>query len=74
MTKADYCRNNAAATVDLVNRAATSADKIRLLSLAEKWLDLADKAHCRQRGGSQGPQQNPAMWLGPRDSDYRRGS
>jgi hypothetical protein len=45
MTKEDDYRKNAAQTVDLANHAANLADKGHLLSLAEKWLDLADRAH-----------------------------
>jgi len=44
MTKEDDYRKNAAETVELANRATTSADKGRLLRLAENWLDLADRA------------------------------
>lgn len=45
MTKeADY-RRNAADTMALAQRAETSRDKGRLLALAEKWLDLAERAH-----------------------------
>ena len=40
----DY-RRNAADTVDLAQRAETSRDKGRLLALAEKWLDLAERTH-----------------------------
>jgi hypothetical protein len=45
MTKeADY-RANAANSIELANRASSMIDKGRLLELAEKWLDLADRAH-----------------------------
>lgn len=43
MTKEDDYRKNAE-SIELANRATTSADKGRLLRLAEKWLDLADRA------------------------------
>jgi hypothetical protein len=45
MTREDEYRRNAADTVDLAHRAGTSSDKGRLLALAEKWLDLAERAH-----------------------------
>jgi hypothetical protein len=45
MAKQDDYRNKAAETVNLANRAATSIAKGRLLALAEKWLDLADRAN-----------------------------
>jgi hypothetical protein len=45
MTKEDDYRRNAAKTVELASRAGSSTDKGHLLSLAEKWLDLADRAH-----------------------------
>jgi hypothetical protein len=45
MTKEDDYRTNAAKTIELASRANSSADKGHLLSLAEKWLDLADRAH-----------------------------
>ncbi|HEU5272218.1 MAG TPA: hypothetical protein VFU97_01050 [Xanthobacteraceae bacterium] len=41
--EADY-RRNAAETILLAQRASSSADKGRLLKLAEAWLDLADRA------------------------------
>ena len=44
MNKEDEYRANAAETVELANRAPATADKGRLLRLAEKWLDLADRA------------------------------
>ena len=44
MTKEDDYRKNAADTFDLAKRSMTSADKGRLLHLAEYWLDLADRA------------------------------
>jgi len=50
MSKEDDYKLNAARTVNLANRASTVADKGHLLDLAEKWLDLADRAHAvRQR-------------------------
>ena len=45
MSKVDEYRRNAAVTVDLANKTATAFDKSRLLSLADKWLDLAYRAH-----------------------------
>ena len=45
MSKADDYRQNAAETVELANKAATTGDKGRLLRLAQKWIDLADRAH-----------------------------
>ena len=45
MGKVDEYRRNAVVTVDLANKAATTFDKSRLLSLADKWLDLAYRAH-----------------------------
>lgn len=44
MTKEDDYRKNAAESFDLAKRSVTSADKRRLLRLAESWLDLADRA------------------------------
>jgi len=43
MTKVEHYRRNAAETVQLAQRAATTSDKGRLLNLAEAWLDLADR-------------------------------
>ena len=45
MRKVDEYRRNAVVTVDLASKAATTFDKSRLLSLADKWLDLAYRAH-----------------------------
>lgn len=44
MSKTDEYLNNAAETVELANRASSSADKGRLLRLAARWLDLAERA------------------------------
>jgi hypothetical protein len=44
MTKQSDYRANAAATMQLAQRASSTADKGRLLKLAEAWLDLADRA------------------------------
>jgi hypothetical protein len=44
MTMEDDYRRNAAETVQLAQRTSSSADKGRLLKLAEAWLDLADRA------------------------------
>ncbi len=43
MTREDDYRRNAAATLELASRMENSRDKGRLLSLAEKWLDLAER-------------------------------
>jgi hypothetical protein len=43
MTKEDDYRKNAAETLELAHRAGTSADRGRLLALAERWLELADR-------------------------------
>jgi hypothetical protein len=45
MTKEDDYRQNAVETVDLANKASTFEGKARLLALAEKWVDLADRVH-----------------------------
>jgi hypothetical protein len=44
MSKTDEYLNNAAETVELASRASSSADKSRLLRLAGRWLDLAERA------------------------------
>ena len=44
MSKTEEYLDNAAETVELANGASSSADKGRLLRLAEKWLDLAERA------------------------------
>ena len=58
MSKEEDYRQKAAETIDLANHAGNSSDKGRLLRLAEKWLDLADRAHQLPRR------------LGPRGSDH----
>jgi hypothetical protein len=45
MGKDDEYRHYAARTMDLAQRASSSADKGRLLMMAEAWLDLADRVH-----------------------------
>jgi hypothetical protein len=44
MTKETEYRANAANSIELANRASSMSDKSRLLELAEKWLDLAERA------------------------------
>jgi hypothetical protein len=61
MSKEDDYRKNAAEAVELANRAASTGDKSRLLALAERWLDLADRAHRSVRArarGSRSPDKN----------------
>ena len=70
MSKEDDYKLNAAQTVDLANRAATSSDKSYLLDLAEKWLDLADRAHEVKRRNERrkgAPREHPLLRnkLGP---------
>jgi hypothetical protein len=48
MNQEDYVRN-AADSMHLAHRAGSTADKGRLLKLAEAWLDLAERAHNRDR-------------------------
>jgi hypothetical protein len=45
MSKEAEYRKNAAQSVELAHRTVSSADKGRMLRLAEAWLDLADRAH-----------------------------
>jgi len=49
MSKADEYRNNAVESYDLAQKVPTSADKNRLLRLAEMWLDLADRTARRSK-------------------------
>jgi len=49
MSKEDNYRRNAAETLELAARAGSSLAKARLLSLAEKWLDLAERAQAVAR-------------------------
>ena len=44
MTKENDYRHNAAETLQLAQNTSSTADKGRLLKLAEAWLDLADRA------------------------------
>jgi hypothetical protein len=48
MTQEDDVQN-AADSMHLAHRAGSTADKGRLLKLAEAWLDLAERAHSRDR-------------------------
>jgi hypothetical protein len=45
MSKESEYRTNAANSIEMANRASSMGDKSRLLELAEKWLDLADRTH-----------------------------
>ena len=69
MSKEDDYKLNAARTVNLANRAATLANKGHLLDLAEKWLDLADRAHQVQQRSERhkGAREHPLLRrkLGP---------
>jgi hypothetical protein len=49
MTTEDDYRRSAAETIQLAHLASSSADKGRLLKLAEAWLDLADRARRTSR-------------------------
>lgn len=49
MSKEDEYRRSAAESLELAGRAASSHDKGRLLALAEKWLDLAERVHALTR-------------------------
>lgn len=72
MTKEDDYRRNAAETIDLANRAVSSADKSRLLRLAENWLDLADRTTrlTRRFGPTQEPELRPEHPLVRRAFDH----
>ena len=45
MNREDDYRTKAAASLHRALRATSIADKIRLLGMAEAWLELADRAH-----------------------------
>ena len=49
MSKEEDYRRSAAESLELAGRAVSSCDKGRLLALAEKWLDLAERAHALAR-------------------------
>jgi hypothetical protein len=59
MNKETEYRANAASSIDLANRTSSMRDKGRLLELAEKWLDLADRTHRLTR------RLTPAVWQHP---------
>jgi hypothetical protein len=66
MSKEDEYRKNAAETVGLASRAATTQDKGRLLAMAEAWLDLANRAH--RAASHQSPkvrERRRRMWMAP---------
>jgi hypothetical protein len=59
----DY-RNNAFDTLKLAERASSLADKLRLLQLAEGWMNLADRAQGltrRFRNPSAPPEVHPLI-------------
>jgi len=45
MSKEAEYRGLAAKAIDLASRASSRRDKSRLLEMAEKWLELAERAH-----------------------------
>jgi hypothetical protein len=49
MSKEDEYRRHAANSLELAQRANSTADKARLLVMADAWLDLADRAHKVER-------------------------
>jgi hypothetical protein len=49
MTKENDYLENAAETMQLAQRVSSTADKSRLLQLAEAWMDLADRARAVTR-------------------------
>jgi hypothetical protein len=59
MSKEDDYRRNAAHAVKLAQHAKSTTDKGRLLALAEKWLDLADRAHILARRRSRASREAP---------------
>jgi len=61
MTKHTQYRANAANSIELANRASSISDKGRLLELAEKWLDLADRAQRLRRGFRPSAWQHPLL-------------
>jgi hypothetical protein len=61
MTKESEYRANAANSIELANRASRMSDKSRLLELAEKWLDLADRAHNLTRRFTPSRWQHPLL-------------
>ena len=46
MSKQEDYRKHAAFTLDVATRATSNTDRLRLLLMAESWLDLAER--CRQ--------------------------
>lgn len=71
--EAEY-RRHAGSLIDLASRAATIADKFRLLVMARDWLKLADKMArlTRWRRTSQDPLTR--QWLRDRGERARRNS
>jgi hypothetical protein len=61
MTKESEYRANAANSIELANRASRMSDKSRLLELAEKWLDLAGRAHKLARRFTPSGWQHPLL-------------
>ena len=61
VSKQDDYRRYAAETVDLATRASSTADKRRLLAMAEAWLDLADRAHKLMRGRASRVDEHPLL-------------
>lgn len=67
MSKETEYRANAAKVIGLANRASTTHDKGRLLEMAEKWIELADRAHRlarRVREGKTGIVMRPVLSRG----------
>jgi hypothetical protein len=61
LNKVDEYRRRAAETIELADKATTTVDKGRLLTLAAKWLDLADQIHRRTKQQSRRIGEHPLV-------------
>jgi hypothetical protein len=61
VSKVDEYRRRAAETIELADKATTPVDKGRLLTLAGKWLDLADHTHRRTKPQSRQIGEHPLV-------------
>jgi hypothetical protein len=61
MSKQDEYLNDAAQTLELAMRAPSFSERSRLLNLANKWLDLADRFRQQSEATTRGRNEHPLV-------------
>jgi hypothetical protein len=61
MTKRDDCLDHAAQSLELAGQTSDSAQRSKLLDLAEKWLELADRRFGQSDDAAGGMREHPLV-------------